>query len=197
MPEHEDSTKSDNTGMVLPESLISSIDLSRVLRELTTLDGLLYQENVRAPKQPANLARSSQILEDLASANSVSLAEASQRGELLAALKALEDKSPHIHMSFAVETSAKFNKRMIIWLRENIHPLVLLEIGLQPLLAIGCVVRTDNKIFDMSLRHRFKEQRHILREKIGGLNEAAASTVTKTPTASSTPIASTAEVPAA
>ena len=151
---------------VLPENLISSIDLHRTVRELAALDESFYQASVRVPGQSVKLARSSQILEDLAAVNGVSLLDMSQRGELLAALKSYTPNAPRIHMSFAAEPSAKFSARMVIWLRQNIDPLILLEIGLQPTLAVGCSVRTNNRVFDMSLRHRFREQRHILREKI-------------------------------
>lgn len=155
--------------LVFPENLISSIDMSRTARELAALDESLYQANVREPGQSVKLARSSRILEDLAAANNISLLDTEQRGELLATMKGLIASAPRIHISFAVEPSAKFSQRMVIWLRQNIHPRLLLEIGLQPTLAVGCVVRTNNKVFDMSLRHRFKEQRHLLREKIGDL----------------------------
>ncbi len=164
--------------LVLPESLISSVDLHRTMRELLALDDLLHQADVRAPGVPVNLGRSSQVLEDLTTANGVSLPDAPQRGELLEAMKSLTNNAPVIHMSFAVEPSAIVSSRIIIWLRQNIDPLVLLEIGLQPLLAVGCMLRTNNKMFDMSLRHRFQEQRHILREKIAEQSDGPASVVT-------------------
>lgn len=151
---------------VLPESLITPIDLSRTIRELAALDETLRQAEIRAAGQPVELVRSGQILEDLVATNVVSLEDAKQRAELLAMLRSFADQAPRIHISFAVEPSAVFRNRIIIWLRQNIHPQILLEIGLQPTLAIGCTVRTTNKVFDMSLRHHFEEQRHILGEKI-------------------------------
>lgn len=170
------------TALALPENLISSIDLSRTIRELAALDESLYQANVRVPGQSVKLARSSRILEDLATANGVSLLDTAKRGELLSSLKSYAKTAPRIHMSFAVEPSAKFSTRMVVWLRQNIDPLILLEIGLQPTLAVGCMVRTNNRFFDMSLRHRFKEQRHILREKIGRPPETAAPAVSEVAT---------------
>jgi hypothetical protein len=152
---------------VLPESLISLIDLSRTMRELVALDESLYQANLRAAGEPtAKVNRSSRILEDIAASNGVSLLDAGHRSELIAALKNFDKNAQRIHMSFAVEPSAKFTRNIIIWLRQNIHPLLLLEIGLQPTLAAGVMVRTNNKVFDMSLRHHFAENRHLLYEKI-------------------------------
>lgn len=154
---------------ILPENLITPVDLSRTVRELSALDESLYQANIRTPGQPVKLARSSRILEDLATANNVSLLDTLGRAELLEALKTFVNQAPRVHISFATEPSARFNGRIIVWLRQNIHPQILLEIGLQPMLAVGCMVRTPNKVFDMSLRHRFKEQRHSLRDSIAGL----------------------------
>jgi hypothetical protein len=151
---------------VLPEDLISSIDLNRTLRELAALDDSLYQANLRAPGEPTKIARSSRILEDVASSNGISLLNAQHRAELIKALKAFDAHAPRLHMSFAAEPSAKFTHQIIVWLRENIHPLLLLEIGLQPTLAAGAMVRTTNKVFDLSLRSHFAKNRHLLNEKI-------------------------------
>lgn len=156
----------------LPEQLVSSVDLSRVIRELEALDESIRQANLRKPGEPTKLSRSSITLEDIARLNKIALTDEKQRSELLTAMKAFLQYAPRIHMSVAAEPSPKFNQRVLVWLRENIHPLVLLEIGLQPTLAAGCIVRTDNKLFDMSLRHRFKENRHLLVEKISEVAEA-------------------------
>lgn len=159
---------------VLPQELVSSVDLSRSLRELVALDESLYQANLREPGQPTKVTRSSRILEETATSNGISLLNAQHRAELIKALQAFDLHAPKIHMSFAVEPSAKFTQRMIAWLRENIHPLLLLEIGLQPTLAAGCVVRTNNKVFDMSLRHHFAKNRHLLNDKIMALHDKPA-----------------------
>lgn len=165
---------SEPEAFIFPENLISSIDLNRTVRELSALDESLYQANVRVPGQPVKLARSSQILEDLAAVNGISLLDTAGREKLLNNLKSCVNSVPRIHISFAVEPSAKFSTRIVVWLRQNIDPLILLEVGLQPTLAIGCSVRTNNKVFDMSLRHRFKEQRHLLREKISAHTDVEA-----------------------
>src|SRR3989344_2951456 len=91
---------------VLPEDLISSVDLARTLRELVALDESLYQANLRAPGQSTKVGRSSRILEDVAAHNGVSLLNAQHRAELINALKAFGRTAPKIHMSFAVEPSA-------------------------------------------------------------------------------------------
>ena len=157
----------DSGQISLPDRLASPGDLARVTRELEALDDSLYQAGLRKPGQPTKLARSSATLEELARLNGVSLLDAKQRAQLIELLHALLEHAPHVRMSLAAEPSGRFVQEVIVWMRGNIHPTVLVEIGLQPSLAAGCMLRTPNKVFDMSLRHRFEEQRHLLAEKIG------------------------------
>ena len=67
-----------------------------------------------------------------------------------------------MHISFSADPSPLFTQKLIAWLRSEIHPLVLLQIGLQPNMGAGCVVRTSNKYFDFSLRDRFKSKGEML-----------------------------------
>jgi hypothetical protein len=154
----------------LPERLISSIDLSRTLRELQGLDEALRQAELRKPGEPSKLIRSSVALEEMARINGVALTDKAHREQMIEVLHGFLEHAPRIHMSVAVEPSAKFTQRMIIWLRANIHPLILMEVGLQPTLAAGCMIRTNNKIFDMSLRHKFTENRQLLADSIAAIS---------------------------
>jgi len=164
--------------IILPEHLTSYTDLSRTIRELEELDETLHQEALRKPDAPVKLGRSSALLEDLAQLNHIALDDENQRTQLLGLLKGFQKHAPRIHMSLAAEPSAVFLRRITAWMRANIHPLILLETGLQPTLAAGCVIRTNNKMFDLSLRHKFRDNRHLLVEKIseiGGAQEIKAS----------------------
>lgn len=152
--------------IVLPERLVTAVDFARVSRELKMLDDWLNQASLRETGKAVTAPKTSATLEELALANKISLLEPAQRQQLMEALKAFGDQAPKIHMSFAVEPSAAFLNRMIVWLRTNVSPLILLDVGLQPTLAAGCTVRTVNKIFDMSLRNRFVESRPLLVQNI-------------------------------
>jgi F0F1-type ATP synthase delta subunit len=72
-------------------------------------------------------------------------------------------------MSFSADPSPQFTQKLAAWLRQEIHPFVLLQVGLQPNIGAGCVVRTTNKYFDFSLRERFKSKRPLLMEKLKSL----------------------------
>lgn len=166
--------KTKNVQILFPDQLVSSVDLARMTRELTALDDSLHQASLREPGQPVKLARSSQTLEELARVNNASLLDPAHRTRMIEILKVLLAHAPRIHISFAVEPSAAFTREVITWLRKNVHELIILDVGLQPTLAAGCTVRTDNKVFDMSLRHRFEDSRHLLYEKIAQIEPAPA-----------------------
>lgn len=157
----------------LPERLVTSVEFARVYRELKVLDDWLHQANLRSGGQQVKAPKTSTTLEELAAINGVSLLDEKQRESMVQVLAVFMDTAPRIKMSFAVEPSAAFLKRMISWLRANISPVILLEVGLQPTLAAGCTVRTDNKVFDMSLRHRFTENRTLLVQSIAQVEAKA------------------------
>ncbi len=163
--------------LVLPDKLISMADLSRLTRELSALDASLRQATIRSPGQPTSLARSSRLMEELAAANGVSLLDTAQRARLLSDLQAYASHPVRIHISFAAEPSPHFSSRIVTWLRHNIHPRMILEIGLQPSLVVGCVVRTDTKVLDMSLHKRFRDHRHIITDKLAAQSAAVPVTI--------------------
>lgn len=69
-------------------------------------------------------------------------------------------------MSFSADPSPLFTQRLISWLRQNIHPDLLLQVGLQPTIGAGTVVRTTNKYFDLSLREFFNQKKAVLLAKM-------------------------------
>lgn len=154
----------------LPSRLVTPVDLSRTVRELRALDDWLNQSALRSGGAAVSAPKTSATLEELASMNNVSLLDAGQRTQLVAVLTAFSSHAPRVHISFAVEPSANFLQQLIIWLRTNINPVVMLDVGLQPTIAAGCTVRTANKVFDLSLRNRLKESREMLIQSIAALD---------------------------
>src|SRR4029078_5958100 len=90
------------------------------------------------------------------------------RQKLADALQLLYERAPTLHVSFATEPSPKALERLVVWIRTNIHPQALVQVGLQPSIAAGCFLRTDNKTFDMSLRASMKKSEPILLKLISG-----------------------------
>ena len=154
--------------LLISERMISFVDLSRTLRELENLDDVLNQASLRSGGDKVQLPRTTQMLEDTATINKLSLLNKDHRQSLISALRSFKIDPPLIHMSFTVEPSAAFVERMILWLRANIREDILLDIGMQPTIVAGCVVRTKNKVFDMSLSNNLYEKREILVNYLGG-----------------------------
>jgi F0F1-type ATP synthase delta subunit len=71
-----------------------------------------------------------------------------------------------LHISFSADPSVSFLEKLMAWLRKEIHPLVLVTVGLQPSIGAGCIIRSTNKQFDLSLRQDFKKKQDMLRDKI-------------------------------
>ena len=158
----------------LPTIVFGPVEIHRLQRELEDLEGFLEQAAIREPGKQAPLPRSSRTLEALAANNNLNLLVATDRKQLRQFLKAVEGKAPVIHMSFAVDPSAAFTAKIVAWLRMNVHPYALLQLGLQPTLAAGCVLRTTNKTFDFSLRNRFSDQRQLLIDALATQNTVEA-----------------------
>ena len=150
----------------LPNSVVSRVDVARLARELESLDELSeHQKDAPAP-------RLSRILEEAAQINHLDLLQAPERSRLQSFLKEVKAEAPTIHMSFAAEPPIVFTSKLITWLRGEIHPLLLLEIGLQPSIAAGCIIRTTNKYFDCSVRHNLIEHKPKLLDLIRGKQHA-------------------------
>jgi hypothetical protein len=129
--------------LLLPVLVFGIVEVRRLRRELEALDEFMRQEVIRQPGKQAALPRVSRLLDALATDNSRNLLLDDHRTELAAFLRAVEEAAPAIHISFASDPSSAFTARLVKWLRGNIHPAILLQVGLQPTIAAGCIVRTQ------------------------------------------------------
>lgn len=152
----------------LPNTVISPIDVARLLRELNNLDDFFVSVKNRQSGTAMQLPKLSRQLDQLSRDNELNLLDDRQRTGLKDALQAIYDKAPKMHVSFASEPSAKPFEQVLVWFRRNIHPHTLVTVGLQPAIAAGCVVRTPNKVFDMSLRGSLQKQEPYLARLIKG-----------------------------
>ena len=148
----------------LPLQVIGWTDINRLLRELEALEETLVGER-REEKAPLKVT---DLLNRAATASDFHLAEKTDRSGLHEQLSQIRDHAPRLQISFASEPSPKVVETLLGWLRTNVHPYSLLQIGLAPSIAAGCVLRTPNKIFDLSLRASFEKQKPYLVELIKG-----------------------------
>jgi hypothetical protein len=139
------------------------IDLSRLQREVEAIEIFMAQAKARAGGDKALvMPRTTRNMEVLCHDNGLNLLVEADRTFLKNFLKTIHDKAPRIHISFAADPSAAFIQKIVGWFRGDVHPQTILQVGLQPTIAAGCVVRTTNKYFDLSLRKDFDKHRQLL-----------------------------------
>jgi F0F1-type ATP synthase delta subunit len=178
---------------MLPVLIFGIVEVRRLKREIEALNEFMRQARLREAGKQAALPRVSRLLDALATDNNRNLLQDDDRQELYDFLTSVENDAPCVNISFASDPSSAFTAKVVTWLRSNIHPAILLQAGLQPSIAAGCVVRTPNHIFDFSLREHFTKQHDLLMKSL----EAAAPAVPAQPVAP-TPVAPvTAAAPAA
>jgi F0F1-type ATP synthase delta subunit len=146
----------------LTTSIINRSDVGRLLREIASLDATMHKKTPQKDK----LLPTSPLLNDLSEQNKLNLLQSSDREILKTFLEAVREKSPVLHFSFSVNPAPRFLERLIVWLRREIDPNVLIQIGLEPTIGAGCVLRTTNRFFDFSLRNYFANQNELLITKL-------------------------------
>jgi len=152
----------------IPISVVTQGDVNRLLRELSNVEGFFISAAARKPGTPMQPPKMTKTLEEMAAQNGYSLLDAKARQQLKAGLENILARAPLLHISFAADPPPRALEQILVWLRQNIDPRLLLQIGLQPTIAAGCVVRTPNHIFDMSLREYLKKQQPYLVKLIQG-----------------------------
>jgi hypothetical protein len=146
------------------------------LREVEKINEYFHQEGLRGSKnQP--LPTLGRVLESLATANNLNLIHAEDRETLKHFLTRLKSKAPMVFMSFPSEAGDDFIAKLLDWFRAEVHPHVILNVGLQPELAAGCTLRTTNKYYDFSFRKRFERSKQKLLEALEVLDKTADKTI--------------------
>lgn len=160
----KNNAKNSGVAFVLPPQLSGKTDINRLLRELEVLEEALIAQRSEKTLTP----KITSLLNQTATANGYKLIEQTHRQHIAQQLTKIRDHAPLLHISFASEPSPKVIETLLSWLRTNVHRYALLQIGLQPAIAAGCVLRTPNKIFDMSLGASLKKQTPYLLELLKG-----------------------------
>lgn len=146
----------------LPITVASPVDLGRLIREIEALDSNLSQNELRTGAASTVLPKTSELLSQTVELNKLNLLQTADRKLLIQFLSSIRDRAPRLHMSFSADPSVQFSAKLTAWLRENVHPLVLITVGLQPNIGAGTIVRTTNKYFDFSLGKALGKNRTML-----------------------------------
>lgn len=162
-----------NTGEVrLPTGVVSMGDARRLRRELAAMEDMLQAIRLRTNSPVAKMPRLSRALEEYAGTNRLNFLLPDDRRRAALFMDDVIRHAPVMRVSFATEATRKFTTEFTMWLRANFHPNMLVEIGLEPNIAAGCVVRTTNKVFDFSLIKHLESQQPLLMKQLLGEAEA-------------------------
>jgi len=156
---------------ILPPSVVTKIDVSRLVSEVEKLDSDLTTAAVRA-KTGAPQADRPTVSEQLATfltQNKLAFDSSQARSALVQQLRILKDKVPVIHMTFAVQSDPQSLQQIVQWLRTSVHPQAVISVGLQPSLVAGVYMRTPNHVHDMSLRTLLTGQHDVLVKELEAL----------------------------
>ncbi len=152
----------------LPMGVITRADVGRLALEAEAIDSFLRQAAVREPGSAVQLPKTSQLFDEIVAINKLNMLQEADRQGLYQFLQSVRTTAPILHISFSTDPSVVFLQGLITWIRQQMHPFLLLQIGLQPNIGAGCVVRSTNKFYDFSLRQRFADQHMLLVSKLRG-----------------------------
>lgn len=150
----------------LPVTISSPVEVGRLINELTQLDESLMQLELRDAGEAVKMPKTTRLLDKLAETNKLNLLKDDDRKQLLKFLSLIYEHAPVLRMSFSIDPAPAFIERLVTWLRREIHPQVLVNIGLQPNIGAGCLVYGSSKVFDFSLKQTFAEARPLLLKRL-------------------------------
>lgn len=150
----------------LPVSIVTESDISQLIYELEKIENFFLQIKMRRAGDNMTLPKTTSPMEELVTINELSLLKEGDREKLKFILTTIRNKSPVIHMSFSSTPNQKFLEKVIVWLRQNISDVIILQVGLQPNIGAGFTLRTTNKFFDFSLRQHLDKKRDLLISEI-------------------------------
>lgn len=161
---------STQEGFILPASIVTKLDLAKLVGEIETIDTAY---TAVATRKKVGVRRDEKIvlsdaLDEFLQLNDLKLdGSQRQRGTLLTQLRQFKDKAPVLHMTFAVSADRETLIELVAWVRDNLHPQAVLAVGLQPALVAGVYLRTPNHVYDFSMREALKGSREVLVKELG------------------------------
>lgn len=159
---------------VVPASLVTKLDVSRLVSEVEKVDNEMTGAEVRsktgAPQTPPPTF--SEQLTEFLNQNQLKLEDSQERSHLVKQLRELKDKVPIIHMTFSVTADRDSLQQLAQWLRSSVHPQAVIDVGLQPALVAGVYLRTPNHVHDLSLRAKLDGSRDLLEKELETLRGA-------------------------
>ncbi len=153
-------------GLILPLQILTTGDVSRLTRELQGMEQFFAEAAIKGTTAKS-VPQASLQLAILVKDNDLNLLHGADRLKLKEFLELVVHKAPIVHLSFATDPKPEFLMKLLNWFRTNADPFVLMQVGLQPNIAAGCVLRTTNKYFDLSFKQHFLQSKAKLAVALG------------------------------
>lgn len=158
----------------LPLSVLNRRDVARLASELEKIDDIVTTSRVRARTGVNQMPQVTltQPLIDFLVGNRLEIKTERARTELIKHVHILKEHAPLVHLTFAAPADQESIRVLTEWLRSGVHPQSVVEVGVQPSLIAGVVVRTPNRVYDFSLRASLKDGRVVIKRDLEALREA-------------------------
>ena len=152
-------------GVQLIDSIMTPIELGKMLREVFMLDEFLNAK-FHGIQSGLKLPAMSPALQSIINAQNINLLLPDHRNRFKQQLDFVRRTAPVVQVSFGAEPSRQALRVLVRWFRENGHPNTLIAVGVQPHIAGGCIVRTTTKTFDFSLQKLLQSNQSELAKKL-------------------------------
>lgn len=146
----------------VPASITTMHDIGKLQRELVALQQYFASAAKRSSGSPMTLPATTSQLENIARQNDCNLLHEADREKLEKVLATIRQYARPVDISFAGIPSSMFLQKIVTWFRTNIDKDIVLNVGHDPSIAAGCVVRTAHKTYDLSLGHKLLDNRQAL-----------------------------------
>lgn len=157
-----------HSAMVIPGSVVSRADISRLIREVEAYSEAAYQAELRHAAAPST-SYASPGFQELERDNKEVFASAAARKALIEALRDFQQSAAQVHVSFASQPSVKAVQQIVAWFRRNTQPNIVVQVGVDPSIIGGCVVRTTNKVFTFSMADALRSSIKVLEKEVAAL----------------------------
>jgi len=156
---------------ILPPAVIDKVDISRLVHEFEAVDTLLTSKTVRKKAGASNedVPALSPQLQAFLDVNPVNLDDSGARSGYIKQLQLLKNNVHVMNMTFAVVADPESLQQLSAWLRESVHPQTVIDVHLQPALVAGVYLRSQNHVFDFSVRNALREKRGELQKELEAL----------------------------
>lgn len=138
----------------LPNTIGGKRDLILAMREIEQILSDEIQNDVRSKygaEQHKQSHAGRHMVDELLKENNLNHEIATLR-QVLKSMEDFKNHSPQIRLAFSQEPDPDMYRKVVEWFRREIHPGVLVQIGVQPSIGGGFTMQTPVRRYDFSFK---------------------------------------------